>query len=122
MKRKYEKKGHPDKAGLREPLATDGREHPLQLVNVFALAGGALDHIIDVTGRAAIEAVLDISAAGVAGEKRPGKERRGGAGCTWRTGPSGSRGPGCAAPRRGRARDPGVRGAQAAIGTRGADA
>ncbi len=48
------------------------------MVNVFALAGGALDHIIDVIGRAAIEAVLDISAADVAGEKQPGKERKGG--------------------------------------------
>ena len=78
MKRKYEKKGHPDKADLRELLARDGREHLLPLVNVFALAGGALDHIIDVIGRAAIEAVLDISAADVAGEKQPGKERKGG--------------------------------------------
>ena len=77
MKRKYEKKGHPDKAGLRELLAKDGRDYLLPLVNVFALAGGALDHIIDVIGRAAIEAVLDISAADVAGEKQPGKERKG---------------------------------------------
>ena len=78
MKRKYEKKGHPDKAGLRELLAKDGRDYLLPLVNVFALAGGALDQIIDVIGRAAIEAVLDISAADVAGEKQPGKERKGG--------------------------------------------
>ena len=78
MKRRYEKKGQPDKADLRELLARDGREHLLPLVNVFALAGGALDHIIDVIGRAAIEAVLDISAADVAGEKQPGKERKGG--------------------------------------------
>ena len=77
MKRKYEKKGSPDKAGLRELLAKDGRDYLLPLVNVFALAGGALDHIIDVIGRAAIEAVLDISAADVAGEKQPGKERKG---------------------------------------------
>ena len=78
MKRKYEKKGHLDKASLRELLARDGREHLLPLVNVFALAGGALDQIIDVIGRAAIEAVLDISAADVAGEKQLGKERKGG--------------------------------------------
>ena len=78
MKRKYEKKAPPDKAGLRELLAKDGRDYLLPLVNVFALAGGALDQIIDVIGRAAIEAVLDISAADVAGEKQPGKERKGG--------------------------------------------
>ena len=77
MKRKYEKKGQPDKAGLRNLLAKDGRDYLLPLVNVFALAGGALDQIIDVIGRAAIEAVLDISAADVAGEKQPGKERKG---------------------------------------------
>ena len=109
MKRKYEKKGPPDKAGLRELLAKDGRDYLLPLVNVFVLAGGALDQIIDVIGRAAIEAVLDISAADVAGEKQPGRSGRArarrttggsGAGCTWRTGPSGSRSPGCAAPAR----------------------
>ena len=113
MKRKYEKKGPPDKAGLRELLAKDGRDYLLPLVNVFALAGGALDQIIDVIGRAAIEAVLDISAADVAGEKQPGKERKGAGAAyhgrqrgrgTWRTGPSGSRSPGCAAPARARSR------------------
>ena len=77
MKRRYEKKGQPDKAELRNLLAKDGRDYLLSLVNVFALAGGALDQIIDVIGRAAIEAVLDISAADVAGEKQPGKERKG---------------------------------------------
>ena len=131
MKRKYEKKGHPDKAGLRELLAKDGRDYLLPLVNVFALAGGALDQIIDVIGRAAIEAVLDISAADVAGEKQPGKERKGAGAAVPRAaaGPGVPGGPGrpgreapAAQPRRGRARDPGVRGAQAAVGTRGADA
>ena len=43
MKRKYEKKGPPDKAELRNLLAKDGRDYLLPLVNVFALAGGALD-------------------------------------------------------------------------------
>ena len=131
MNRRYEKKGHPDKAGLRELLARDGREHLLPLVNAFALAGGALDHIIDVIGRAAIEAVLDISAADVAGEKQPGKERKGrGAAYHGRQrgrvyladrGRQGREAP-AAQPGRGRARDSGVRGAQATVGTRGADA
>ena len=131
MKRKYEKKGPPDKAGLRELLAKDGRDYLLPLVNVFALAGGALDQIIDVIGRAAIEAVLDISAADVAGEKQPGKERKG-AGAAYHGRQRGRvyladravrvERPPAAQPRRGRARDPGVRGAQAAVGTRGADA
>ena len=131
MKRRYEKKGQPDKAELRNLLAKDGRDYLLPLVNVFALAGGALDQIVDVIRRAAIEAVLDISAADVAGEKQPGKERKGrGAGYHGR--PRGrvyladravrvEEAP-AAQPRRGRARDPGVRGAAAAVGTRGADA
>ena len=78
MRKSYEKGAQPDKAGLRELLATDGREHLLPLVNVFALAGGALDQIIDVIGRAAIEAVLEISAAEVAGQRQPGKRRSAG--------------------------------------------
>ena len=78
MKGLYERKGLPDKAELRELLAKDGRELLLPLVNVFALAGGALDEIIDVIGRAAIEAVLEISAADVAGERQPGRKRDGG--------------------------------------------
>ena len=76
MKRKYEKKGPPDKAGLGSCWRRTA-DYLLPLVNVFALAGGALDQIIDVIGRAAIGAVLDISAANVAGEKQPGKERKG---------------------------------------------
>ena len=75
MRKSYEEGVQPDKAGLRELLATDGREHLVPLVNVFALAGGALDQIIDVIGRAAIEAVLEISAAEVAGQRQPGKRR-----------------------------------------------
>ena len=67
---------HHDEGKVREEgTPRQGREHLLPLVNVFALAGGALDRIIDVIGRAAIEAVLDISAAEVAGERRPGKRR-----------------------------------------------
>ena len=66
------------------------------MVNVFALAGGALDHIIDVIGRAAIEAVLDISDRTMSRERnsrgrsgRAGARRTmggSGAGCTWRIG------------------------------------
>ena len=77
MKRNYERRDQPDKAGLRDLLASDGREHLLPLVNVFALAGGALDGIIDAVGRAAIEAVLDISGAEVVGERWPGRRRPG---------------------------------------------
>ena len=94
MNGRYERKDRPDKAGLRELLAGSGREHLLPLVDVFALAGGALDEIIDVIGRAAIEAVLEISAAEVAGERQPGRRRdAGGAAYHGR-----QRGRGCGAP------------------------
>ena len=51
-------------------MARDGREHLLPLVSLFALAGGVLDPMIGSDrAPAAIEAVLDISAAEVAGSK-----------------------------------------------------
>ena len=50
MKGGYEGRGHLNEAVLRELPAREGREHLLPLVNVFALAGGALDQIIDVIG------------------------------------------------------------------------
>lgn len=43
MRRSYERKDEPSKAGLRDLLAKDGREHLLPLVNVFALGRAALD-------------------------------------------------------------------------------
>ena len=68
----YEEWGHVDKAVLRDLLARESREQLLPLVNVVALVGGALDHIIDVTAPTAVEAVLEISAGEVAGEMQPG--------------------------------------------------
>lgn len=78
MRKSYEKGGQPDKAGLRELLAGDGREHLLPLVSVFALATRALDQIIEVIGRAANGAMPEISAAEVAGQKQRGKRRNAG--------------------------------------------
>jgi hypothetical protein len=37
----------------------------------------AIDELIEVTGRAAIEAVLTLSAQEIAGPKHPGKKKRG---------------------------------------------
>ena len=62
--------------------------------NVFALAGGTLYHIIDVIGRAAIEAVLEISDGEGAGEKQPGRKREGGAAYRGRRGGRRPCGPG----------------------------
>ena len=57
--------------------SADQRRRLLPLVNVFALAEAHWITSIKVIGRAAIEAVLDISAAEVTSEKQPGKERKG---------------------------------------------
>ena len=107
MNRRYEKKGHLDRAGLRELLARAGREHLLPLVNAFALAEGALDGSHHRRDRAR----GDRGGAGYRRRRCRGREaargrsgRAGarrttggsGAGCSWRTGPPGSRGPGCA--------------------------
>ena len=42
----YETGAPPDKASLRELLATDGRENLLPLVNAFAPVGKALGQVI----------------------------------------------------------------------------
>ena len=49
-----------------ELLAAADCERLLPPCNVLALAGGALDQIIEVTKRAGVEAVLEIIAADVA--------------------------------------------------------
>ena len=63
----------------------------LQLVNVFAFSGGALDQATDVIRRAAIETVLEISAARWPGR---GSRERISAPATRRT--TGAKGVGCA--------------------------
>ena len=55
-------------------LAGEG-QHLLPLIDVFVRAGHTLDTIIDVIGRAAVEAVLEIGAADVAGPRQPGRRR-----------------------------------------------
>lgn len=129
MSTSYEKGVQPDKAGPRELLATDGREHLLPVVNIFALAFRALDQVIDVIGRAAIEAVQEISATEVAGHGQPRQRRDGddavyddhqGRQSMWQIGLAGSRSHGCEA--LGRGRDSRLRAAQAAVGAGGADA
>ena len=74
MKGKYARRGRADKRAARELLAGEG-QHLLPLIDVFVRAGHALDTIIDVIGRAAIEAVLEIGAADVAGPRQPGRRR-----------------------------------------------
>ena len=74
MRAKYERRGCADKQAARQVLTREG-QYLLPLIDVFVQAGHALDTIIDVIGRAAIEAVLELSAADVAGPRQPGRRR-----------------------------------------------
>jgi transposase-like protein len=57
---------------LTEFLRKEG-QFLLPIVSLIETAQGAIDEVIDVAGRATIEAVLQLSAQEVAGEKHPGK-------------------------------------------------
>jgi len=61
-----------DSRALAEFLQKDG-QFLLPLVSLLETAQVAIDEVIDVTGRATIEAVLCLSAQEVAGVKHPGK-------------------------------------------------
>jgi putative transposase len=61
-----------DSRALAEFLQKDG-QFLLPLVSLLESAQVAIDEVIDVTGRATIEAVLRLSAQEVAGVKHPGK-------------------------------------------------
>ena len=60
-------------------LLSQNSQLMLPLVELVEQCRGAVDEVIDVTGRAAIQAVLELSAQQVAGGKlsQPGKKRRG---------------------------------------------
>lgn len=61
-----------DKRQLTEFLMREG-QFILPMVKLIEQSEKAIDELIDVTGRAAIEAVLELSAREKAGEKSPGK-------------------------------------------------
>jgi transposase-like protein len=61
-----------DSRALAEFLQKEG-QLLLPMVNLIETAQGAIDEVIDVVGRATIEAVLRLSAQEVAGPKHPGK-------------------------------------------------
>lgn len=75
MKKKYQVIGRYDRRALARWLAKNG-QGLLPLVELVEGAELALEELIDVTGRATIEAVLALSALQVAGE--PHRGRRGG--------------------------------------------
>ena len=63
----------PDSAALASFLAKDG-QLLLPMLDLIANAQCAVDDLIDVMGRATIEAILLMSAAGLAGPKQQGKK------------------------------------------------
>src|SRR5207245_11486731 len=68
----YEIADRKDSRALTEFLQKEG-QFLLPIVSLIETAQGAIDEVIDVAGRATIEAVLHLSAQEVAGEKHPGK-------------------------------------------------
>ena len=78
MRRTYEVAGPADKRAIGEFLKREG-QFLLPMVELVERTELAIDEVIQVMGRATIEAVLEMSAEGVAGPKQSGKAREEGA-------------------------------------------
>jgi hypothetical protein len=74
MKRTYEVAGRSDKRAIAEFMKREG-QFLLPMVELVERTELAIDEVIQVRGRATIEAVLEMSAEGVAGPKQSGKAR-----------------------------------------------
>ena len=74
MKRTYEVTDRADKRAIREFLKQEG-QFLLPMLELVEHAEFAIDEVIEVMGRATIEAVLEMSAEGVAGPKQAGRSR-----------------------------------------------
>ncbi len=74
MKRTYEVTDRADKRAVAEFLKQEG-QFLLPMVELVEQAELAIDEVIEVMGRATIEAVLEMSAEGVAGPKQAGRAR-----------------------------------------------
>ena len=68
MKRTYEVRDRADKRAIREFLKREG-QFLLPMLELVEQTEVAIDEVIQVMGRATIEAVLEMSAEGVAGVK-----------------------------------------------------
>jgi len=79
MKKDYQVASRSDRRALAEFLSKEG-QLLLPMLELVELAELAVDELIDVAGRATIEAVLTLSAQQLAGPKQPGKKRSHGAG------------------------------------------
>jgi putative transposase len=73
MKPSYQIVDRKDSQGFARYLTKNG-QLLLPLVEMIEASRMAVDELIDVLGRASIEAVLQLSAAGVAGEKHQGRK------------------------------------------------
>ena len=73
MKPSYQIVERKDSRGFARYLAKNG-QLLLPLVELLETSRMAVDELIDVLGRASIEAVLQLSAAGMAGEKHQGRK------------------------------------------------
>ena len=74
MKRTYEVRDRADKRAIREFLKREG-QFLLPMLELVEQTEVAIDEVIQVMGRATIEAVLEMSAEGVAGVKQPGRRQ-----------------------------------------------
>ena len=74
MKRTYEVRDRADKRAIREFLKREG-QFLLPILELVEQTEVAIDEVIQVMGRATIEAVLEMSAEGVAGVKQAGRSR-----------------------------------------------
>jgi putative transposase len=79
MKKDYQVASRSDRRALAEFLSQEG-QLLLPMLELIEQAELAVDELIDVAGRATIEAVLTLSAQQLAGPKQPGKKRSHGAG------------------------------------------
>jgi len=74
MRKLYRTNEQLDSKKLAKFLAQDG-QLLLPLLDLILNTESAVDEVIDITGRAAIEAILLLSATQVAGESHPGKKQ-----------------------------------------------
>lgn len=74
MRQFYRTRQQLDSKKLAKYLAQDGQQL-LPLLDLVLNTESAIDEVIDVTGRAAIEAILLLSAQDVAGQPHPGKKQ-----------------------------------------------
>ena len=74
MKKSYRIVTHNDSQGLAEYLTRNG-QFLLPMVELIEASRMAIDELIEVLGRASIEAVWQLSAQSVAGEKQQGRKK-----------------------------------------------